>query len=74
MLGFIFISLSNKTGIVIGIVFNLQTGEVRTFDDYGMFFWALLFHQCSFFCVIASVNGVIFLISLLNRSLLLYKN
>lgn len=44
MLGFVFISLSNKTGIVIGIVINLQTGVVWTFkilfviDDYGMFF------------------------------------
>lgn len=44
MLGFVFISLSNKTGIVIGIVINLQTGVVWTFkilfviDDCGMFF------------------------------------
>lgn len=31
MLGFVYISLSNKTGIVLGIVSNLQTGVVWTF-------------------------------------------
>lgn len=80
MLGFVYISLSNKTGIVLGIVSNLQTGVVWTFkilfvvDDYGIFFGPCSFINAHFSVFIAAVNGIIFLISLLNRSLLVYKN
>lgn len=54
MLGFVFISLSNKTGILIGIVFNQHTGVVWTFkmlfvvDDYGMFFGPCSFINAHF--------------------------